>query len=84
MISESCRVGCSQILVSCLVFGAVVFFPLPAVGIQPPQSGPVKEKDPKQVQIEALQTQAELLIAKSAWDQANAICGQISAGRPSR
>ncbi len=79
MISERCPIGNRQILFCFLVFGAAAFLTLPAIAIQPPQAGTIKEKDPKQVQIEALQMQAEQFITKSAWDQANAICGQILA-----
>ena len=39
----------------------------------------MKEKDPKQVQIEGLQAKAEQFFANKAWDQANALCQQILA-----
>jgi len=49
------------------------------MAFQSPGSGPVKERDPKQVQIEALQSQAEQLFANKAWDQAKSLCQQILA-----
>ncbi len=71
--------GKKHILVLCLVLGFGTSSPIHTKAFQPPGSGPVKEKDPKQVQIEALRAQAEQLFANKAWDQANALCQQILA-----
>ena len=79
MISDRYSAGNIQFLLCCLVFGAGSVCALPGKAMQPPQPAPVKEKDPKQVQIESLQAQAEQLLANNAWDQANAICTQILA-----
>jgi len=45
-------------------------------GAAPPA---VKEKDPKQVQIETILKNAEQLLENRAWDQANALCESILA-----
>ena len=74
---SSCPVGKWRILTLCLLLGFGVATPIQTMALQPPGSGPVKEKDPKQVQIEALQSQSEQLFANKAWDQANALCQQI-------
>lgn len=69
--------GIRETLVHCWMLGAFVVTSLPSIAYQPQLPGSVKEMDPKQVQIEALQSKAEQLLAKGAWDQANALCEQI-------
>ncbi len=71
--------GKKHILSLCLLLGFGATSPIQILAIQSPASALVKEKDPKQVQIEALQTQAEQFFANKAWDQANGICQQILA-----
>ncbi len=71
--------GKKHILILCLLLGFGAASPIQILAVQSPASGPVKEKDPKQVQIEALQAQAETFFANKAWDQANALCQQILA-----
>ena len=72
-------VGKWRILTLFLLLGVGAATPIQTWAWQTPGSGPVKEKDPKQVQIEALQSQAEQLFANKAWDNANSLSQQILA-----
>jgi tetratricopeptide (TPR) repeat protein len=66
---------CIHLLLGFVLFGLMTSESL--LAFQAPVAD--KPKDPKQVQIEALQLQAEQNFANGLWDQAEGICSQILA-----
>ena len=73
------KVSRQSMMVACLLTAVSGFIHLPVNAFQGSVPPAVKEKDPKQVQIETILKDAEQLLEKRSWDQAIAICESILA-----